>query len=41
MKDWKAAVRTWERNQYGNHQDNGSGNPFLDMLREEENREQN
>ena len=34
MKDWKAAVRTWERNSYGkpvNHS-GGSGNEFLDLL---------
>ena len=31
MKDWKAAVRTWERSAT---QNKSSGNPFLDMLGE-------
>lgn len=34
VKDWKACVRTWERNSYGkpvNHS-GGSGNEFLDLL---------
>lgn len=37
MKDWKASVRTWERNGYSNKQTNNkqSGNPFFDLLREE------
>lgn len=33
MKDWKAAVRTWERSDYGPQKKTDSGNPFLDMLR--------
>lgn len=34
MKDWKAAVRTWERNGYdnGNKKSQGSGNPWWDAL---------
>lgn len=32
IKDWQAAVRTWERNGYDSK---GSGNPFLDIAREE------
>jgi hypothetical protein len=41
MKDWKAAVRTWERNEYGNKKpaarETGfqTSNPFLEMLQEE------
>lgn len=36
MKDWKASIRTWERNGYSNKQDNKqSGNMFFDLLREE------
>jgi hypothetical protein len=37
MKDWKASVRTWERNGYSNKQVNNkqSGNMFFDLLREE------
>lgn len=39
MKDWKAAVRTWEQNRpAGNSnavKEKASSNPFLDMLREE------
>ena len=39
MKDWKSAVRTWERNGYNsntkqNVQSNTTGNIFLDMLNE-------
>lgn len=34
MKDWKACVRTWERNKQGTQRENTSGNPFLDMLKE-------
>lgn len=36
MKDWKACVRTWERNNQNNTrgETKKSGNPFLDMLRE-------
>ena len=37
MKDWKSAVRTWERNGYSNkanQNQQGSGNMFVDMLRE-------
>lgn len=33
MKDWKAAVRTWERNSFGKPV--SSGNPFTDLRREE------
>lgn len=36
MKDWKSAVRTWERSGYNNNQQQqtqqGTGNIFLDML---------
>jgi hypothetical protein len=32
MKDWKAAVRTWER---GNNQKSGGGNVFMEIAREE------
>lgn len=32
MKDWKAAVRTWERNRKGSQQ--STGNPYIDMLKE-------
>lgn len=32
MKDWKAAVRTWER---GNNQKSGCGNVFMEIAREE------
>ena len=39
MKDWKAAVRTWEKNGYGTNrpkanerQDEGTGNFFIDMM---------
>ena len=32
MKDWKAAVRTWERS---TTQKKSTGNPFLDMLQED------
>jgi hypothetical protein len=41
MKDWKAAVRTWENNGYGNkkatatEQQQGTGNFFIDMMIEE------
>ena len=41
MKDWKAAVRTWERNEYRNKRpaakETGfhTSNPFLEMLEEE------
>ena len=36
MKDWKASVRTWERNSYGkNTQKKQTGNQFFDLLREE------
>ena len=31
MKDWKAAVRTWERQE----QSKGTGNVFFDIAREE------
>lgn len=33
MKDWKAAVRTWERDD--RKKESGSGNPFLNLAREE------
>lgn len=33
MKDWKAAVRTWERDD--RKKETGSGNPFLNLAREE------
>ena len=43
MKDWKAAVRTWENNGYGTakakpqelNENKGSGNFFIDMMIEE------
>ena len=36
MKDWKAAIRTWERNEYGNKRSsNSNGNIFMEMLQEE------
>ena len=35
MKDWKACVRTWERNSNGKPVSQSSGNPFTDMLKEE------
>lgn len=35
MKDWKACVRTWERNRQNNTRGvTRSANPFLDMLKE-------
>lgn len=34
MKDWKAAVRTWEQNDVNKKK---SGNPFLEMLKEDAN----
>ena len=34
MKDWKAAVRTWEKSGYNNKPQQGSGNIFVDMLNE-------
>jgi len=35
MKDWKAAVRNWAHNGYDNsRKQQGSGNPWLDMLQE-------
>lgn len=33
MRDWKAAVRTWERDD--RKKESGSGNPFLNLAREE------
>jgi len=33
MKDWRAAVRTWERNNYQKPKDNG--NPFLELAKKE------
>ena len=33
MKDWQAAVRTWEKN---NKPKKGTGNPYLDMLGDEQ-----
>ncbi len=36
MKDWKASIRTWERNSYNNNtQKKQTGNQFFDLLREE------
>ena len=40
MKDWKSAVRTWEKSGYNNksnqtQQQQGSGNSFIDMMIEE------
>lgn len=38
MKDWKAAVRTWEKNGYDKkptQQQQGTGNFFVDMMMEE------
>ena len=40
MKDWKSAVRTWEKSGYNNksnqtQQPQGSGNSFIDMMIEE------
>lgn len=37
MKDWKAAVRTWERNNYSTNQNASpaSSNPFTDLKRKE------
>lgn len=32
MKDWKAAVRTWEQKDQGKPKAKGSSNPFLDMV---------
>ena len=32
MKDWKAAVRTWEQKDQGKPKAQGSSNPFLDMV---------
>ncbi len=40
MKDWRAAVRTWEKRNFGSVA-KGSGNPFRDMLQELEERERN
>ena len=35
MKDWKAAVRTWEKNGYDNKAtEQNSSNPFLELLKE-------
>jgi hypothetical protein len=34
MKDWKAAVRTWEKRHKQEHGGKTSSNPFLDMLNE-------
>jgi hypothetical protein len=40
MKDWKAAVRTWEKNGYSNGSTTDtSGNPFYDMYLEAKARE--
>lgn len=33
MKDWRAAVRNWSRNNYQNDKKQGSGNPWLDALK--------
>lgn len=35
MKDWKACVRTWEKNSNGKPVNRPSGNPFTDLLKEE------
>jgi hypothetical protein len=35
MKDWQAAVRTWEHHGHGRDAPGIRANPFLDMLREE------
>lgn len=35
MKDWKAAVRTWEQREKPQTKAKGSSNPFLDMLEED------
>jgi hypothetical protein len=36
MKDWQAAVRTWEVREQAKPPDNGTSNPFKRMLMEEE-----
>lgn len=38
MKDWKAAVRTWEQREkpWGQPKNTKSSNPFLDMLKEDD-----
>jgi hypothetical protein len=36
MKDWKAAVRTWEGRETARPRDQSSTNPFKQMLRDEE-----
>lgn len=33
MKDWRAAVRNWSRNNYQSDKKQGSGNPWLDALK--------
>jgi hypothetical protein len=37
MKDWRAAVRTWERNNYSSNQNasHASSNPFIELLKKE------
>lgn len=35
MIDWRAAVRTWERNNYNNRVSHGSSNPFTELKRRE------
>lgn len=37
MKDWRAAVRTWERNNYSSNQNasHASSNPFTELLKKE------
>lgn len=35
MIDWRAAVRTWERNNYNNKGSYGSSNPFTELKRRE------
>ena len=35
MKDWKAAIRTWERNKKNGNSDTTTKNPFLQMLQED------
>jgi len=39
MKSWKAALVTWKKNSFGNQNKNQSGNGFLDILREMDEKE--
>jgi len=34
MQDWKAAVRTWEKNSFSKQGPSGTGNIFLDLINE-------